>query len=43
LALRLSELALDERWWPTVARCAAFTASNTLTALALHPELAGEW
>jgi len=36
LAQRLSELALDERWWPTVARLRCFHGIDTLTALALH-------
>jgi transposase len=43
LAQRLSELALDERWWPTVARLRCFHAIDTLTAFALHLELGGDW
>jgi transposase len=40
---RLSRLATDERLWPTVARLRAFRGVDTLTALALHLELAGDW
>jgi transposase len=40
---RLSRLATDERLWPTVARLRAFRGVNTLTALALHLELGGDW
>jgi len=43
LAQRLSELALDERWWPTVARLRCFHGIDTLTAFALHLELGGDW
>jgi transposase len=43
LAERLSQLALDERWWPTVARLRCFRGIDTLTALALHLELGGDW
>ena len=43
IALRLSELATDERWWPTVARLRAFRGIDTLTALSLHLELGGDW
>lgn len=43
LAERLSQLALDERWWPTVARLRCFRGVSTLTALALHLELGGDW
>jgi len=43
VALRLSELAGDELWWPTVARLRCFRGIDTLTALALHLELAGDW
>lgn len=43
LAERLSNLALDERWWPQVARLRAFRGIDTLTALALHLELGGDW
>ncbi len=40
---RLSRLATDERLWPTVARLRAFRGVDTLTALALHLELGGDW
>ena len=40
---RLSRLATDERLWPTVARLRAFRGVGTLTALALHLELGGDW
>src|SRR4051812_33621669 len=40
---RLSWLATDERLWPTVARLRVFRGVNTLTALALHLELGGDW
>jgi len=43
VAERLSRLASDERWWPTVARLRCFRGIDTLTALALHLELAGGW
>lgn len=43
LAERLSQLALDERWWPTVARLRSFRGVSTLTAFALHLELGGDW
>lgn len=43
LAERLSQFALDERWWPTVARLRSFYAVDTLTAFALHLELGGNW
>lgn len=43
LGLRLSELATDERWWPTVARLRCFRGVDTLTAFALHLELGGDW
>lgn len=43
LALRLSGLAEDERWWPTVARLRCFRGVDTLTAFALHLELGGDW
>jgi transposase len=36
-------LALDDRWWPTVARLRSFRGVDTLTALALHLELGGNW
>jgi transposase len=43
IALRLSELATDERWWPTVARLRAFRGVDTLTAFSLHLELGADW
>jgi transposase len=43
LAERLSSLALGERWWPTIARLRCFRGIDTLTALALHLELCGDW
>src|SRR3954454_3344458 len=43
IALRLSELAGDERWWPTVARLRAFRGIDTLTAFSLHLELGADW
>lgn len=43
IAERLSRLALDERWWPTVARLRSFRGVSTLTALSLHLELGGDW
>ena len=39
IALRLSDVATDERWWPTVARLRAFRGIDTLTALSVHLEL----
>jgi len=42
IALTLSELATDERWWPTVARLRAFRGIDTLTAFSLHLELGGD-
>ncbi len=43
LAQRLSEVAADERWWPTVARLRAFRGVDTLTALSIHLEFGGDW
>jgi transposase len=43
IALRISELATDEQWWPTVARLRAFRGIDTLTAFSLHLELGGDW
>jgi len=43
IALQLSRLATDERWWPTVARLRAFRGIDTLTAFSLHLELGGDW
>ncbi|HEV2819975.1 MAG TPA: IS110 family transposase [Solirubrobacteraceae bacterium] len=42
-AQRVSDLATDQRWWPTVARLRAFRAIDTLSALSLHLELGGDW
>ncbi|MDQ6822408.1 MAG: IS110 family transposase [Actinomycetota bacterium] len=43
LAERLSRLASDEQWWPTVARLRCFRGVDTLTALAIHLELGADW
>lgn len=43
IALRLSQLATDERWWPTVARLRSFRGIDTLTAFSLHLELGADW
>jgi transposase len=43
LAERLSWLATDEPWWPTVARLRCFRGIDTLTALSIHLELGGDW
>ncbi len=43
LAVRISELATDPQWWPTVARLRAFRGVDTLTAFAIHLELGGDW
>jgi transposase len=43
LAERLSRLALEPLWWPTVARLRCFRGVDTLTAFALHLELGGDW
>jgi transposase len=43
LAERLSRLATDERWWPTVARLRAFRGVDTLTAFSIHLELGADW
>jgi transposase len=43
LAGRIGELALDPQWWPTIARLRAFRGVDTLTALAIHLELGGDW
>ena len=42
MALQLSELVTDERWWPTVARLRAFRGIDTLTALSIHLELGAD-
>lgn len=36
---RLSQLALEGAWWPTVARLRCFRGIDTLSALALHLEV----
>ena len=43
IAERLSRVAQDEQWWPTVARLRCFRGVDTLTAFALHLELGGDW
>ncbi len=43
IALALSQLATDERWWPTVARLRSFRGIDTLTAFSLHLELGADW
>jgi transposase len=43
LAERIGELALDPAWWPTIARLRTFRGVDTLTALAIHLELGGDW
>ena len=43
IALRISELATEERWWPTVSRLRAFRGIDTLTALSIHLELGADW
>lgn len=43
LAHQIGVLASDPAWWPTVARLRAFRAVDTLTALAIHLELGGDW
>src|SRR4051794_8440612 len=40
---RLSRMATDERLWPTVSRLRCFRGVDTLTALAVHLELGGDW
>jgi transposase len=43
LAERISHLATDPLWWPTVARLRAFRGIDTLTALSIHLELGADW
>jgi transposase len=43
LAERLSRLAIEGAWWPTVARLRCFRGVDTLTALTIHLELGGDW
>jgi transposase len=40
---RLSELATDEQWWPTVSRLRAFRGLDTLSAFTVHLELGADW
>jgi transposase len=43
LAERISRLAIEGEWWPTVARLRCFRGVDTLTALSVHLELSGAW
>lgn len=43
LAERISRLATDPQWWPTVARLRCFRGIDTLTALSVHLELGADW
>ena len=43
LADRISRLAVDPEFWPTVARLRAFKGVDTLTALSIHLELGADW
>jgi transposase len=43
LAERVSRLAVDPEFWPTVARLRAFRGVDTLTALSIHLELGADW
>jgi transposase len=43
IALELSQLATDERWWATVSRLRSFRGIDTLTALSIHLELGADW
>lgn len=43
IATRISELATDPAWWPTVARLRAFRGIDTLTAFTIHLELGADW
>jgi hypothetical protein len=43
IAERISHLALEPLWWPTVARLRAFRGIDTLTALSIHLELGADW
>jgi transposase len=43
LGERISRLAIDGEWWPTVARLRCFRAVDTLTALSVHLELGADW
>jgi transposase len=43
LAERISRLAVEGEWWPTVARLRCFRGVDTLTALSVHLELGADW
>ncbi len=43
LAERISRLAVQGPWWPTVARLRAFRGIDTLTALTIDLELCDDW
>lgn len=43
LAERISRLAVEGEWWPTVARLRCFRGLDTLTALSVHLELSADW
>jgi transposase len=43
LAERISRLATDPEWWPTVSRLRCFRGVDTLTALTIHLELGADW
>jgi transposase len=43
LAERISLLALEKPYWPTVARLRCFRGVDTLTALSIHLELSADW
>jgi transposase len=43
LCEQIGVIALDPAWWPIVARLRAFRGVDTLTALAIHLELGGDW
>jgi transposase len=43
LGERVSRLAVDPEYWPTVSRLRAFRGVDTLTALSIHLELGADW
>ena len=43
LAERISLLALEKPYWPTVARLRCFRGVDWLTALSIHLELSADW
>jgi transposase len=43
LAERISRLAIEGEWWPTVARLRCVRGVDTLTALSVHLELGADW